>query len=137
MKKLQAIRLFLFVCTAFLLASCLDNGSVSLKLNYYIGVHNARFVGNDSALVRGYLNEKKCPYAAVENISGETLVECDTLCIAKMRAYTQLLSAAELDSLPLSDSCSFKFAAARYEEIFGNSSRVVYLGAFDYKRPTK
>ncbi len=137
MNTAKNIRLLLSISIVFLLVSCLDSGDVSLKLNYYIGIHNAQFADNDSALVRNYLDSKKCPYAAVENISGETLFECDTLCIAKMRAYTQRLSTAELDSLPLSDSCAFQYAAARYADPLGNNDEVVYLHTFDYKRPKK
>lgn len=132
--KRNAVRSLLLACMAFSLASCLDNGSVSLQLNYAVGVHRAHFAGNDSALVRGYLDSKKCPYAAVENISGESLYECDTLCMAAIREYVRRLSAAELDSLPLSDSCSFKYAASRYAEPLSGGGDVVYLGAFDYDR---
>lgn len=131
----RIIGIFLFTCmTAFVCVSCLDNGETSLRLNYNIGVCNARFADNDSALVRSYLEAKNCPYAIVENIAGENLYDCDTLCAVKMRTYIQRLSAIELDSLPLSDSCRFRYAASRYAMPFGGTSELVYLGIFDYNK---
>jgi hypothetical protein len=137
MKHSRFFCLILLAGVAMGLVSCLDKGGVSMTVNYTVGVVSSRFEGLDTAVVRAYLSKNGCPYSTTQNFDGETLIECDTLCMQTLRDYAKTLSTEALDSLALSDSCRFIFGASRQVNPFSGSNgsnKLAIIKAFEYKR---
>lgn len=122
---------------ALLLCGCVSEMEISVEQVYSVGVFESEFTPNDSVLVLKYLQDKGCPLGgATMRFKSDSMYGCDSACNKAMTDITQRLSVAELDSLPLSEQCRFKYAAARYGQTYTPpyETIVVYVGAFDYQR---
>ena len=136
MKK-RHLFLTALAAVAIMLCSCVSEMEISVEQVYSVGVFESEFTPNDSVLVLKYLQDKACPLGGITmRFKSDSMYGCDSACNQAMADITQRLSVAELDSLPLSDNCRFKYAAARYGHTYPPpyETIVVYVGAFDYQR---
>ncbi len=128
--------LFILTLMTIVFSSCLDENYVRVELAYTLDIFEFKFADNDSALIKAYFDKKGVPFTDLR-FASESAYGCDTLCANKMKEYTSKLSVSELDSLELSDSCRFKYAAARYIYPTAQTYDRLYIGAFDYAKTRK
>ena len=125
----KIIKLAIFSCCA-LMASVFTSCEevVSMQHVYNFGIESLHSYGEDFTLITNYLESKGVKNDEIVTLEGKSDKDCDAKAEKLFNEKVSKLSHAEIKAI-VSESCSFKFTATRYER---DNTTLVTIGTWSY-----
>ena len=125
----KIIKLAVFCCCALMASVCTScEEIVSMQNVYKFGLETVNSYGDDLLLISNYLESKGVKNDEIVLLEGKSDKDCDAKAEKLFNEKVSKLSHAEIKAI-VSESCSFKFTATRYER---DNTTLVTIGTWSY-----